>query len=600
MLLRTFIRIALLPPGWRMLVIGLLLPLGGRGQGTAAEASKKPLLDFGGQVGLYTDIYWTSDTALSARLMQREPVVQRFLATAQLNVWRLKIPMNLNFGTPLKRLGDMEIPQPNLKQVFLNPRNGVALHPTIGKLTAHIGSHTFKASKMTAGNIPFSTGLGVDYKAKNLRLAASYGITQALVQRDSAAGIVGQFQREMAGFQFAVGNEKANQFMINYVRARDMADKHLVDSLVSKRPRVDGGLVSVGWRLKVSEYIYWQTEAGVSVYSSDASQPEIELDSLDNAGQLQRDYGKYYDIARKFFLFNFPPLLGYAANTKVGIRKKTWDLAAKGDYVSASYRSLAYFNQQNDRIELSAEGNLRFFKNRFTLNARGGGRENNVSMTPMELKSKASTNQQNFYAAGATIQLFKILNLTGNYSGYEFRSVRLPSITRSVDSIAQRQASSNFSFSPSLTLGKKVTQSISGNFGRDTYQSFGGTQSDSLVINLQTYVWSYNHQVNIPKVIGITLGFHRFQNERFQQWNAQLGLQTSLLKDKLTLMGQMQVGDSEDDPLAAGRIRSFILNANLRLNKQWGGSLLLNVREQMIAGTPVNIQMARINLTYNF
>ena len=591
-------RIVLLLLCWVVISL-LLLPAMGWAQAAPAKP-KKPLLDFGGQVGLYTDMFWTSDSSLSSRLMQRETVVQRFQASARLNVWKFKIPINLNLGTPMSRLGDFEIPRPNLKQVLLNQRNGAALHPTIGKLTGHIGSHTFKASRMTAGNIPFATGLGLDYKSKNLRIAASYGITQALVQRDSAQRIAGQYQREMAGFQFAVGNDKANQFMVNYVRARDMADRRLADSLISKRPRVDGGVVSVGWRLKISEHIYWQTEAGVSVNSSDASQAALELDSLDSTGQLTRDYGKYYDLARKFFLFNFPMELGYSTNTKVGIRKKVWDVELKGDYISAAFRSLAYRNPQNDRIDLSGQANLRLFKNRVALRAGGGQRENNVNMTPLEWKSKAATNHQNRYEAGATLQLFKILNLRSSYTGYALRSVWLSRVMNTNDSTAQRQTSSNFSFSPSLALGKKVTQSISGNFGRDIYQSYDFYVQDSLALDLQTYMWSYNHQINIPKVMGITLGFHQFQNQQFQQWNAQLGLQTSLMKGKLMLMGQMQVGDSEDNPFAAGRLRSFSLNTNFQPNKKWGGSLVLNIRQQEIAGKIVDIGLARIHLTYNF
>jgi hypothetical protein len=563
----------------------LLLPIWGWGQ--APTQNGKSLLDLNGQVGLYTDVFASSNPLLSQRMLQSPPFRQRLTASLGINVWKIKIPFKVTLGLPLGGFGFGQVPKPSFRQYFQMPGNGLGFQPQYKSLKVFLGTHTPTTSKLTAGNVALVTGLGLQCDPLDLiHIKASYGITQAAVGADSLARRLGSYQRTAFVAQAGLGRPKEGHIYLNYVRVRDDTTAALpAGAQAPLRKAVDGAVASLDFLTKLSKRLTIQAEVAVSAFSKDQAADTLSTVNLPDTVRA------WLDKVGRFFPLNAATKVGAAADARITYQVKRWNAGIKGTLYSPGFNDLLFWNQTDDRLDLTADFKIRLLKNRITASVAGGVRKNNL------LNTKVEGGIQELYSANANILLSKALSVGITYSNFGLRTTYLD------DAPIQRQLNQSLSINPSLILGKRVIQVISLNLSMDTYEdkldALQGFGIESASRNA-----GFFHSLTLPGDLGMQISLNSFQNTGqagiYSLWNATIGVQKGLWRNKLQTQAQLQWSDAENDPTKAGRLLGLTVGAKYKLSDKLNSVLNVTLREQNIAGTPVQLLRINHSILYNF
>jgi hypothetical protein len=558
-------------------ILIMALPIWSWGQ-SGLESGKKPLLDFKGQMGWYTDLYLAGNSTRNDSVGGRPLLMSRWNLDAKLGVWKFNIPIKVTLGLPGGGFGQIRIPDLNLKQYLLMPGNRLGIQPTYKSFRLFLGAHTAKVSPLTAGNVPFVTGIGAHWNPWGvLQLKASYGITQQKVERDTAQGVLGGYQRKMFAAQIGVGKEKENHFYLSYVRAMDDTTQGSAsDHTRPVRTPVDGAVVAMDIGVKLGRRMYFKWETAVSAFSVNLA------DSL-SSQFFNADVRHWLDKTAKILPLNNSTRIGMAADAKVAYKGRNWDGGIKGMAYSPGYQSLAFLNLQDDRAELSAYGNARMFKNRLTLQGAGFTRFTNL----LQMQRRSTLQLQ--LHGNATLMLFQRLVLTASY--LEFGMQAYPTSKSSVEQMQTR----NLGFSPSMAFGKTYVQNVALHIGLDELQA--RTTLDALSRNQAVSV-GVSHSLTLPSSLGVQVSLNRYQNSGdttdLQMWNASLGVQESYWKERLQVSAQLQSFYSTDNQKLQFRLNGSI---KLKISGQFNSNMNIMVLPPNDKGPGCLI---RHSLTYTF
>lgn len=577
-------RIALMPPlCW--VVTALVCPMWVWSQ--PQPNVSKPLVNFSGQIGVYTDLYRTSDSALSSKSIRRPPLMQRWSFDAKLGFRKISMPIKVNLGLPGGGFSMSRIVNPNLKQYLLMPGNGFGIQPTYKSFRLFLGTHTAKVSPLTAGNVPFVTGAGFQWNPWGiLNLKASYGITQQAISRDSIHGVPGTYKREMLAAQVGVGKEKENHFYLSYVRAKDDTMPELIArSELPRRNAVDGTVVAMDIGAKLGRRMHLQSEAAVSAFTVN------QLDTLPKS-LLGSDARYLVERMAKLVSLTTSTRVGLAMDAKLNYRGRNWDWGIKGAVYSPGYQSLAFRNLQDDRLELNGDANFRMFKNRLTFHGAGGLKRNNL----FEMQNESAT--QALLNANALLVLFRRLTLAMNYARFDMYVTPIDK-----HNLGLHQRSSNLGVNPSLSFGKEIVQVASINLSMDALMNWGDSSTGDFLAN-RALAWGLNHSVTLPNRLGAQLAINGFQNvgdsTDHRLWSMSLGLQHSLLEDRLKVSAQLQYTSTKGDPNGVGGQLALNGTVKYKFYKQLTTTLNLNLRLQNTQDELVDYQMIRHAINYNF
>lgn len=564
-----------------LLVLVICLPIWSYGQRWIELVRRIPV-NFRGQVGMYTDVYLANDSTTLARASGRPPLMSRWNLDAKVDVWKFSIPVKVTLGLPGGGFGMSRIPNPNLRQYLLMPGNRLGIQPTYKSLRLFLGTHTAKVSPLTAGNVPFVTGIGGHWNPWGvLQLKASYGITQQKVERDTVNHIAGAYKREMFAAQVGVGKEKESHFFISYVRVKDEVPD--TDSLKAHqlpiRPPVDGAVIAMDLGIKLGRRMYFKTETALSAFSAD------QRDTLTTA--YFNDEVRYWLAKSAQVLpLNNSTRLGLAADAKVAYKGRNWDWGVKGLAYSPGYQSLAFVNLQDDRLELTGDGSARMFKSRLTL--QGGGTARLLGLFHVQRQPSLQLQINGM----ANLMLFKRLNMTMNY--LEFTLQGLP--IGSASTLQQRTRS--FGLSPSMSFGKSYVQTFALQIGLDALEE--STKPGGVAVNHAVSV-GLQHSLTLPNRMGIHFSLNRYQNRGdsavYPRWNVSMGVQESYWKERLQVSTQLQSFFS-----SGGQRLQFGLNgtARLKVNAKVNTNLSIMVLPPNPPESPKPRCLIRHAFTYNF
>lgn len=529
---------------YAFVVLVICLPLWGWGQG-GAESMRRIPVNFRGQMGMYTDIYLSRDSTAVARAAGRSPLMSRWTLDAKVDVWKLSIPIKVTLGLPGGGFGMTRIPDPNLKQYLQMPGNRLGIQPTYKTLRLFLGTHTAKVSPLTAGNVPFATGIGGHWNPWGLlQLKASYGITQQKIDRDSVNHVAGAYKREMFAAQLGVGKEKESHFFLSYVRVKDEipATDSVTAHRLPVRAPVDGAVIALDLGLKLGRRMYFKTETALSAFSVD------QRDTL-TTSYFNEEVRYWLAKSAQVLPLNNSTRLGLAADAKVAYKGRNWNWGVKGLAYSPGYQSLAFVNLQDDRLELTGDGSARMFKSRLTL--QGGGTARLLGLFHVQRQPSLQLQVNGM----ANLMLFKRLNMTMNY--LEFALQGLP--IGKASTLQQRTRS--LGLSPSMSFGKSYVQTFALQVGFDAMEE--NSSSGDLAGN-QGVTVGINHSLTLPNRMGIHFSLNGYQNRGDsavnQRWNVSVGVQDSYWKERLQVSTQLQSFFLSDD-----RRLLFGLNGTARL-----------------------------------
>lgn len=562
-----------------MLVI--CLPIWSWGQG-GAEPKRQIPINFRGQLGMFTDIYLARDSTTAARAVGRPPLMSRWALDARVDVWKFSIPVKVTLGLPGGGFGMTRIPGPDLKQYLQMPGNRLGIQPTYKSLRLFLGTHTAKVSPLTAGNVPFVTGIGGHWNPWGvLQLKASYGITQQRIDRDSANHIAGAYKREMLAAQFGFGKERESHFYLNYVRVKDeipSQDSMSAHRLPMRAP-VDGAVIALDLGLKLGRRMYFKTETALSAFSAD------QTDTLATA-YFNDEVRHWLAKSAQVLPLNNSTRLGLAADAKVTYKGRNWDWRVKGLAYSPGYQSLAFINLQEDRLEVTGDGSARMFKSRLTLQGAGTARLLGLFHVQRQPSLQLQVN------AMANLLLFKRLNMAMNY--LEFTLQGFPAGRAS----NLQQRTRNFGWSPSMSFGKSYVQTVALQVGLDALEE---NPRSGTVTGNQAVSVGINHSLTLPNRMGIYFSLNRYQNRGdsavHQRWNVSVGVQDSYWKERLQVSAQLQSFFLADD-----RRLQLGLNgtARLKVNAKVNTNLSIMVQPPNPPASPHPRCLIRHAFTYNF
>jgi hypothetical protein len=578
------LKIAIPPLRRWVLLACLLLPVGVRGQ-TKPKDSKPPL-DLNGHVNLYSDMFFSSNRALSDPLMRRADWVQRLDAGLEFEVLGFQVPARLNLNFPFGGFGVTALPRPNLRQSLLRPGNGFSINPKRKELELHFGTFTTQVSKLTAGNLPYVMGAGVQAKVLFLKVAGSVGMTQQEIGRNSVFGIPGSHPRLMGTVRIGMGDLKKSHLYLNLVRVKDDTIwSRLPDSLMTRRVLMDGSVFSAEVGVKLSQRLYTKAEYAISAFTADQRAPPWPT------GLLPLRLRDQIEAAGKLILFNSNTRFGTAMDSKTTYKTKRMEVVFRVETRGLSFQLPAYYSLVTDYQNLTGTFKRKFFDGRLSAQAGAGLNVNNRA------GAKSSTQTQAIYNYSANLALFKSkLQVGAHGSNFDIAVLNLEN--RDV----QRMLSNNLSAQASLSLGKSIQHYLTVSGSSMAFKDQINLPDTALPTSTQ--MLNAYHQVTFPSRFGFNIGFNGFQNSGFngsnQRNSLSIGFQHQLWKNKLRVNGQFRYSDGQNDPSGTGKMYALVGNASLDVNKQVRFKLRCDVRQQWIKSEYVTLGFFGTEAAINF
>jgi hypothetical protein len=547
-----------------LLAVGPLLAYG-----QAPPAPRKPLLDLSGQVRLYTEVFTSSNPALSDQLM--------------FELLGFKVSSSFNLGLPAGGFGVTRLHKPNLLQTWLHPQNNTSLDLKRGDLGMQLGTFRPQVSKLTAGNAFYVAGIGGKGKVLGISVGGSVGITQLEVGRNSSLNISGVFCRKMATAQLGWEGKKKNYFFLNFVRVRDDTTMNRLPQ--SQRPNsdpFDGSVVSVSVKDQLSKRISFEGELAISAFSDDSRAGALPWEVL------PPELRKGIMTAGELFLFNSSTKLGLAHDLKVQYHKNSTKVGFKTEQRGASFQSMTFIAQRNDYRNSTLDFTQKLLGGRLQLQVEGGLQDNNLS------KAKLTTMNQAIYRGNAQLQLFKALKIGFNAANFGTTMITPDSIT---GAIVQRQVNENYDAQASLSLGKRIQHNVMASASAMGFRDQVDGQTSGIVSN--TRMVNIFYQVAFPSRLGINISFNGFQNDGFlganQRQTLALGMQHQLgKKKKLNITGQLRYSVGQSDPSGTNNMVAFVGSARMPLTSKIMITVRCDTRHQEIGAGSANLQLVSL------
>jgi hypothetical protein len=515
--------------------------------------------------------------------------MHRWRADAFVGLGKFKVPFSVGLMLPSQPGRSLEFQKPNLKQYLLMPGNAIGIQPNFEKLKLQIflGSHTSRYSPLSAGNIAFTTGLGFAFTPGKWQFRGSYGITARPIERDSIHNIVGQYERWMFAAMAGRGEEKKNHLFLHLVQVQDHTNDRLTSSRRPLSTPAEGLLFSTKLRIGLLKTFYVRSEVAASLFS-------VNREAVTFSEEIVGDYQQYIDKLAPYFKINTSTRLGGAADAEVGLQRENWNVGFGGKFLSAGFKSLAYFYQVTDQLDATSKLGLKLFKQKLILDGTGGLRLNNIQGT------KADTTAQIIVNANGSLQLTERIYINANYSNFGARNV-YENYANSVQQVTQ-----SIGIYPSLLIGEGKKQSLSMSVSRDAFTDYN--IDSARVKTVESTSAGFNYQITTAKKTGFSLGTNVFQSglpgSEFTQLNTTLGLRQAFYKNRLQLMAQFQYSQSRRVSYRPTELYGLTLNASLRLSKKAVMTLQVNGRQQSVptlsGAREVQLLMIRHSLQFRF
>jgi hypothetical protein len=568
--------------GWTVLLLLLhCCGLAALGQTGSVPPSRTM---FVGQAGVYTDYFVSNNYAAAYGIYQRPTLLNRYVVKTQLSKGQFDLPFNAMLTVPFLRADRIPGGPRSVWDDLLMPGNALSLQPSYrNKFKVLLGSHTANLSALTAGDIAYAMGAGLEFTPWIIRFKASYGITHR--EADTLPGFRGQYQRRMLTVQLGFGDEFKSHLSFQYALAQDIVPE---SGLFANRRRAEGQNGSIRFRVQPRKFLYLRGEVAVAAHSMDRDNTDLAPPELPAIPIIRENGSTVADAA---------------IDTELGILTRKFNLTLNAKYVGANYRSLAYLYQVAGYLDITAAIHFKLFKSKLRLNGLGGVRRNAYPQNAFDKRKEIS--DQAIVNADGHLQLSKRLEVDAQYSNYIWQQ---PLFLRQ-DSI--RQVTQSVGGSSALRLGDKSRHLLSANAAYEQYQDRYIVQTIGTT-DLKAVIGGINFQVINKKQNGFTLGSNYFDyqadtlilppNFIHTQWNAYTGIQLYLFKYKLQLMPQFQYSLLDQGTATERNMYALSLNVNAKLGRKALFTLQLHGRQQDAIGyaAPVQSLFVRNSIQFQF
>jgi hypothetical protein len=326
----------------------------------------------------------------------------------------------------------------NFENRYYQPFNQYGISPKYKWITVHAGYRNIQFSPYTLAGYRMLGG-GLELNPKGFRFGFMYGRLNRSAAIDSA-----QFANPLAfrptpvytrmayAVKVGVGTDK-NYFDISYLKGWDK-EKSLQQKFRDSLPPADNHVLGLSWKLSFLKHFSWQTDLGLSHYTSDIYSDRIVLDSTNP---------KILRQLTKFLGSRIASQLLTAGETKLSYTGKWLGLGVMYKRVDPDYKSMGAYFFQSDIQQITVMPSLRLLKGKLLLNGSLGWQEDNL------YQQKLSTSKRFIGNANINYNPSQVFGLNFNYTN--FGITQNPLRTSPTDEIF-KQVSQSYSLVPYLNF----------------------------------------------------------------------------------------------------------------------------------------------------
>jgi hypothetical protein len=384
--------------------------------------AQKPI-DLTGSVQL-RGIYYTA-TGITDR---RSPFSYIFSGNLSLNIYGVSLPVGFTVGEK--------------ENSYSQPFNEFGISPHYKWITVHAGYRNINFSPYTLAGYTM-LGAGVELTPGKFRFGFMYGRLNRATTLDTTTQslIPVSFTRKAIAVKIGYGTQ--NNFIdFSMLKGKDDASSVRVDSAVLDSLNVlpaANTVVAVSTRFTLWKNIFFEGDAGASIYTQDVNSP-LTLDSVNDPVVK-----KIKSIA----LVNGTSEFTTAISGAIGYKSKLYTIKFQYQRIDPNFQSMGAYFFNNDLENYVFAPNFRLFKSKLRFNGSIGIQHDNLQ------HQKEATSRKIIGTAMLSVDFTKALGLDVVYTN--FSNNQQPQTIRFSDSIKIVQTTQNFSVSPRYTISNSTT-----------------------------------------------------------------------------------------------------------------------------------------------
>ncbi len=513
------------------------------------EEKKSSFIKYKGSLGIHYDYYSHQAINYGDFRPQYPSGIFRVNASASLSFGKyLTIPISINITNRKVLFTYPKYFDENIIDYIRNPKNNISINPRYKFMQAFIGTQTPRYSKLTTGDTRLF-GVGFEMNPGAFILSASYGTSQIAIEPNEALDFQGAYGQKMMAFRIGVGKISSSNFVLNFVKVKDNINS------VSRKPLygkpIEGITLSPSIKVKLFKKLFLETETGASLYTNNLESEQV----------FEEDYPKGLDNLIKL---NGTSQFGFSNISSVSWKDKKFMVGGEVRYISASFVPVGYRNRERDFIDYKLKTRLQLFKNKATINATAGIRDNNVQSTVL------TTSRRFIGSIGLNVRFSKHFSFNGRFTNFGFENGNVFTQQEKIEI-----TNNTYSLSPSYNFDtERMKHVINLNTSLTNYKQFQASLLDFVNTESKNVGLNYSLLFNdIPLTATLSGNYQSNKNPSFKRNIVNLGTSVGykLLDKKLNLKLSLNYfnvnreGETPDRRFTANFLASYEIIKNLKI-----------------------------------
>jgi hypothetical protein len=437
----------------------------------------------------------------------------------------------------------------NQRLDYTQPFNQFGLSPSYKWAKAHVGYRSVNFSNFTMAGHNFLGG-GVELNPGKFRFGFVYGrFKKSAVAFEQALDTTQTLTRKGYGAKIGVGSDKTFIDLV-FLRIRDDSTAVQQNLNSSYKPAEENTVTGINSRVALSRTLSFESELAASIYTTDMSAPEIEID--DDSPGLQRAAGLMH--------VNLSSELLTAVRASLNYRTQLFSTRLEYRRIDPGYRSMGAYFINNDIENLTIAPTLSLFNRKLNLRGSVGVQRDNLR------NAKRATSLRTISSAQVSYNPAPVFGIDFSYSNYSSnqRAGRVPLI----DSLKLFQANSNFTIAPRfLFAGTRYNHMLVAVMSR--MELFDRNTLTKLYTENQATLFTVNYSLNILEhKATLMAGYNYNKLESFAGIQSAGGL--TFGAQKVFLDGKFNAG-----------LNNSIIRMNYQQGPGWTTNISLNTGYQV-------------------
>jgi len=349
---------------------------------------KKPIR-FSGSLNLQLESYWANGVS-----NRKQPFSWMISGTPTLTILDIPVPLSFLFS--------------NFENRYYQPFNQYGISPRFRSLTIHAGYRNVQFSPFTLSGYRMLGG-GFEFNPKKLRLGFMYGRLNKSTAIDSiqlanplAFRTTQTYTRMAYAGKIGFGTER-NYVDVSFLKGWDKAGSAAQTKAGSSLAPAENMAAGLSWRLSLFKNITWQTDLGLSFYTSDIYAEKIVVDST------------MHKIVRRLVNIFQPRVsskLLTAGETSIQYQNKFFGLGLQYRRIDPEYQSMGAYFFQSDIEQFTASPSVRLLKGKLQMKASLGLQRDNL------YRQKLATSKRTVGNANINYTASQVFGVNFNYTNF--------------------------------------------------------------------------------------------------------------------------------------------------------------------------------------